>query len=206
MDAVTRLYSSIVGLTTLQVFALGYAAIVTYYFSFRLRSLKRFILDRLKDHRHLKMIQSNPVKFAEFQVSATLFGVRINGIIDEIIELPNGNLLIGDIKSRALAIVYDDDIAEVSLYYYILRAMFPNRVIEDYAYLRCVNPKTGWEEIKIVEFKSWDWFHRLVSNWACVNRGERVANKAATVSECTGCEFAKRCYPQRCFQRKASLR
>lgn len=62
MDAVTRLYSSIVGLTTLQVFALGYAAIVTYYFSFRLRSLKRFILDRLKDHRHLKMIQSNPVK------------------------------------------------------------------------------------------------------------------------------------------------
>jgi hypothetical protein len=53
MDSVTRLYSSIVGLTTLQVFALGYAAIVAYYFSFRLRSLKRFILDRLKDHRRL---------------------------------------------------------------------------------------------------------------------------------------------------------
>ena len=77
-----------------------------------------------------------------------MLGIRINGRIDEIIELPNGNLLIGDIKSRALAIVYDDDIAEVSLYYYILRAMFPNRVIEDYAYLRCVNPKSGWQEVK----------------------------------------------------------
>lgn len=69
-----------------------------------------------------------------------------------------------------------------------------NELCVTLCYLRCVNPKTGWEEIKIVEFKSWDWFQRLVSNWACVNRGERVANKAATVSECTGCEFAKRCF------------
>ena len=144
---------------------------VCYYFYFRLRSLKRYILNQLLSLRRQKAIQSSPVKFSEFQVEATLLGIRINGRIDEIIELPNGNLLIGDIKSRALAIVYDDDIAEVSLYYYILRAMFPNRVIEDYAYLRCVDPKTGQEEIKIVEFKSWDWFQRLVSNWACVKFG-----------------------------------
>lgn len=194
MDAASKFYSTIANLTTLQVFVLGYAAMVCYYFYFRLRSLKRYILNQLLSLRRQKAIQSSPVKFSEFQVQATLLGIRINGRIDEIIELPNDNLLIGDIKSRALAIVYDDDIAEVSLYYYILRAMFPNRVIEDYAYLRCVDPKTGQEEIKIVEFKSWDWFQRLVSNWACVNRGEREANKAATVSVCTGCEFAKRCF------------
>ena len=117
MDAASKFYSTIANLTTLQVFVLGYAAMVCYYFYFRLRSLKRYILNQLLSLRRQKAIQSSPVKFSEFQVQATLLGIRINGRIDEIIELPNGNLLIGDIKSRPLALVYDDDIAEVSLYY-----------------------------------------------------------------------------------------
>lgn len=184
------------GLTERQAYLSLFMACSTTYLLYRLSRLIRWIAELRASAGRIDAVKRSPVVFAEREVVGFLGDVRVRGRIDEIRRLPNGVMVVGDIKARNAATVSDDDIVELSLYRSLLLQSMPGQRVSSQGYIRIVNPDTGAESYEEVDLFSDAWAETLGGRFHEVKSGSRQAKKNTLVSVCGKCEFVRDCYPR----------
>lgn len=136
---------------------------------------------------------SMAVVASEVSMELERFGVRINGRVDEVRLMENGDWLVGDIKTPLTHRITQEDIAELSLNRHLVARLNSDAKVRKNGYIRLVDDQTGGEKFVAVKLHDDAWFDELIQEYARVERDH--IRCIGDVETCMNCSYADSCYP-----------
>ena len=116
--------------------------------------------------------------------------VNLTGRIDEAFELPDGDLVLSDTKSRAAQRVYKSDILQVSAYKVVIEASTKKRV-RDHGYIRLLTPQGN--EYRRIDLLSANEVAAAYQLHDDLQQGRYPGEKCGRPAVCRGCAYRVEC-------------
>ncbi len=116
--------------------------------------------------------------------------VNLTGRIDEAFELPDGDIVVSDTKSRATQRVYKSDILQVSAYKVVIEASTRKRV-RDHGYIRLLTPQGN--EYRRIELLSANEVAAAYQLHDDLQQGRYPGEKCGRPAVCRGCAYRVEC-------------
>lgn len=116
--------------------------------------------------------------------------IRLNGRIDEAFELPDGQIVVSDTKSRKALRVYDSDVLQVSSYRVAIQSS-TGKVVADHGYVRLLTPDgNAYKRISLLDSDEVAAAYQMFND---LRSGKYTGSKCGRAAVCRTCAYKPEC-------------